>query len=58
MKDRFVAWLERNRRTIGYTAGGLNVLAGVNYLFQGHGGMGLLWLMIGIMLMWDTWEFR
>jgi hypothetical protein len=58
MKDRFVAWLERNRRAIGYTAGGLNVLAGVNYLFQGQTGMGFLWLGIGIMLVLDTWEFR
>jgi len=58
MRDRFVAWLERNRRAITYTAGGLNVLAGVNYLFQGQTGMGLLWLGIGIMLVLDTWEFR
>ncbi len=58
MRDRFVAWLERNRRAIGYTAGGLNVLAGVNYLFQGQTGMGFLYLGIGIMLVLDTWEFR
>ena len=58
MRDRFIAWLERNRRAVGYTAGGLNVLAGVNYLFQGHAGMGFLWLGIGIMLVLDTYEFR
>lgn len=53
-----LVWFGRNRRTIGYTIGGLNVLAGLSYALQGQFGMTLLWLVIGGMIILDTHEFK
>jgi hypothetical protein len=58
MKDKFIDWFSRNRRTIGYTVGGLNAFAGVSYLFQGQTVAGIIWLIIGGMLIFDTREFK
>ena len=58
MKDKFIEWFGRNRRTIGYTIGGLNLLVALSHLIQGHYGLMLLWLVIGSMIVFDTWEFK
>jgi hypothetical protein len=58
MKDKFVEWFSRNRKTIGYTVGGLNVFAGASYLFQGQTIAGIVWLIIGSMIIFDTQEFK
>jgi hypothetical protein len=57
MKDKFFVWFGRNRKTIGYTIGGLNLLLAVNYLIQGQYGMAMLWLLIGGMIVYDTRGF-
>ncbi len=57
MKDKFFEWLGRNRKTIGYTVGGLNLLAALNYLVQGQYGLAVLWLAIGGMIVLDTRGF-
>ena len=54
----FLEWLSRNRKQIGYTIGGLNLLAAVNYYFQGQTGMAVTWTVIGIFLIWDSHEFK
>jgi hypothetical protein len=58
MKDKFIDWFGRNRQTIGYTVGGLNLFAGVSYLFQGQAVAGIIWLIIGGMIIFDTREFK
>ena len=58
MKDKFIEWFGRNRRTIGYTVGGLNLLVALSHLIQGQYGLMLLWLVIGGMIVFDTWEFK
>lgn len=58
MKDRFVEWFSRNRRTIGYTVGGLNLFAGISYLMQGQTLAGIIWLVIGAMIVFDTKQFK
>jgi len=56
--SKFVEWFNRNRRPIGYTIGGLNLLAAVNYYFQGQTGMAVLWTVIGAFLIWDAADYK
>jgi len=58
MKDKFFEWFGRNRKTIGYTVGGLSLLSALNYLIQGQYGMALLWLFVGTMIVYDVWDFK
>lgn len=58
MKDKFFVWFGRNRKTIGYTIGGMNLLVALSHLIQGQLGLMLLWLVISFMIMFDTWEFK
>lgn len=58
MKDRFIEWFGSNRKAIGYTVAGLNVFSGVSYLAQGQTTAGIVWLIIGGMLIFDTKEFK
>ena len=57
--NKVAAWFDRNRKTIGYTAGGLNVLAGLTLLLN-SGGIGLVvvWFVIGASILWDTWKYK
>jgi hypothetical protein len=58
MLDKFYVWFGNNRKTIGYTIGGLNVLGGVNHVFHGDYGLALLWFIIGGFLILDSYEFK
>jgi hypothetical protein len=58
MKDKFIEWFGRNRRKIGYTVGVLNVLGGASYLIQGSIATGIVWVIIGGMIIFDTKEFK
>jgi hypothetical protein len=58
MKHKFIEWFGRNRRTIGYTIGVLNLLTALSHYIQGHMGLMLLWLVIGVMIIFDTKEFK
>ena len=58
MKDKFFTWFGRNRRTIGYTIGGMNLLVALSHLIQGQLGLMLFWLVIGCMIIFDTREFK
>lgn len=58
MMDKFFVWFGRNRKTIGYTVGALNLLSGISYLVSGLLGLGLLWLVVGAMIIFDTREFK
>lgn len=58
MLDKFIVWFGNNRKTIGYTIGGVNVLSGINYVVQGNYGLALLWLIIGGAIVLDSYEFK
>ncbi len=56
--DTFLNWFYRNRKPIGYTIGGLNLLAGVNHAFNGDYGLAILWIVIGGFLVIDARSFK
>lgn len=53
MLDKFFTWIGRNRNTIGYTIGGLNLLMALSFLAQGAWGLAILWAVIGTMIIID-----
>ena len=56
--DKFLNWFGRNRKTIGYTVGGLNVVDGVVSMAFGDYTNGMLWLVVGTVILIDTKEFK
>lgn len=56
--DKFLEWFGRNRKPIGYTVGSVNVLSGVSHLFVGNMLDGIFWLLIGVVILIDTREFK
>lgn len=56
--SKFLNWFSRNRRTIGYTVGGLNLLDGIVSLAFGDYTNGALWTLVGIVILIDTKEFK
>jgi hypothetical protein len=54
----FLSWFGRNRRPIGYTVGGVNLLSGLVHLFSGNILDGIFWLLIGAAILIDTREFK
>lgn len=58
MMTKFFDWVGRNRKSISYTIGGLNLLAAVNFAVQGYHGMAVLWIAIAFMLIWDGYDAK
>lgn len=58
MKDKFLIWLGRNRQSVGYTIGILNILAGIMHLFQLEFLQSVVWLIIGTIIIFDTYRFK
>jgi hypothetical protein len=56
--NKFLDWFYKNRKTIGYTIGGLNLLSAVNYAVNGDYGLAVLWTVIGAFLVIDAHEFK
>jgi hypothetical protein len=56
--SKFLEWVSRNRQKIGYTVGGLNLLAALNHLVLGQWGLAILWFVIGGFLIYDAKEFK
>lgn len=56
--DKFFVWFNTNRKNIGYTIGGLNVLAAVNHALHGNFGLAMLWLVIGGFIILDTHQYK
>jgi len=56
--NTFLEWMYAKRKAIGYTVGGLNLLAAVNYYFNGQTGMAVTWTVIGLFLIFDAYEFK
>lgn len=56
MLEKFVFWFTENRKKIGYTLGGINMVCGVNSLALGHTNNGLILLFVGFVLVFDAWS--
>lgn len=56
--NTFLEWMYAKRKAIGYTVGGLNLLAAVNYYYNGQTGMAVTWTVIGLFLIFDAYEFK
>jgi hypothetical protein len=56
--NSFITWFSENRKTIGYTIGTLNVLSGIAGLLNDEYEYGLIWLIIGATIIFDTREFK
>jgi hypothetical protein len=50
MLDKFFIWVGRNRKEIGLTVAGLNILGGLSFLSSGNimGGVAMIALGVGI----------
>ena len=53
--DKIMFWFTENRKKIGYTLGGINILCGVNSLATGQTSNGIIELFIGSVLIFDAW---
>ena len=56
--QKFMEWFSRNRRSIGYTIGGLNVLSGLGQVADGNLWPGVIWIVLGLALILDAYEFK
>ena len=56
--DKFFEWFGRNRKTIGYTIGGLNVVSGLGQIADGQFWPGIVWLVLGLSLILDAYKFK
>lgn len=54
MIDKFFIWVGRNRKTIGYTVAGLNILSGLSLLSSGQATNGWLGIFLGSVIAIDT----
>lgn len=56
--EKFMEWFGRNRQTIGYTVGGLNVFNGLVNLIAGNALFGISWMVIGGAIILDAKYFK
>lgn len=56
MLDKFFIWVGRNRKEIGLTVGGLNLLSGISAIFNGDYALAIMGFTIGGALILDTYR--
>lgn len=56
--EKFLEWFGRNRQTIGYTVGGLNVFNGLINLIVGNVAGSIFWLVLGGAIIIDAKYFK
>jgi hypothetical protein len=56
--DNFLNWFNKYRKDIGYVIGGLNVGSGIGYLMANELMSGVLWVIVGTLIIIDTKEFK
>jgi hypothetical protein len=56
MIDKLATWVTINRKKIGYTLGGINILSGIMCL-SGYGqfSTGIIQLFVGSIIIFDVW---
>lgn len=52
--DKFITWFDRNRKTIGFVVGALCLVSAVLDIVAGDPIVGVLWLLVGIMIIVDA----
>lgn len=52
--NTFFEWVGRNRKTIGYVIGAMNILAGINDIAVGSNITGGMFLAIGALILLDA----
>ena len=58
MMTNFLEWFGRNRITIGYTVGGINVLNGVASVALGDTLSGVFFIVLGSAIIFDAKVFK
>ena len=56
MISKLIFWLGMNRKKIGYSLGGINILCGLNALAFGQTSTGFILLFVGFVLAFDAWS--
>jgi hypothetical protein len=56
MLDKFFIWVGRNRKEIGFTIGGLNLLSGISALVNGNYALAVVGFTIGGALILDAYR--
>ena len=56
--EKFMEWFGRNRITIGYTIGGINVLNGVASVAIGNTLNGIFFIVLGSAIIFDSKVFK
>jgi hypothetical protein len=56
--NEFLNWFNKHRKSIGYVVGGLNLGSGFGYIASGEVMTGIIWLLIGTVIVIDTKEFK
>ena len=56
--EKFMEWFGRNRKTIGYTIGGINVLNGVTSVALGDTLGGVFFIVLGSAIIFDSKVFK
>ena len=56
--EKFMEWFGRNRQTIGYTVGGVNLGSGIAAIVGGSVWSGILWLVLGAAIILDVRMFK
>jgi hypothetical protein len=56
MISKLIFWLGMNRKKVGYSLGGINVLCGLNALAFGQTSNGFILLFVGFVLAFDAWS--
>ena len=56
--NTFFEWFGRNRKTIGYGIGTINILAGVNDIVFGSSITGGMFLAIGVLIVLDAKAYK
>ena len=56
--EKFFEWFGRNRKTIGYTVGGINMLNGIISVVAGDIANGIFWIILGSAIVFDAKMFK
>jgi hypothetical protein len=51
-------WYTRNKKTIGYSVGLLNIVTGIREILANNDMVGIAVLIIGLFLIFDAWEIK
>jgi len=56
--NKLFEWTDRNRKTISYTIGALNLLAGISNLVNNNYTLAVVNLVIAVVLIADAWRAK